>query len=193
MRRVIKNPGSKIRNAALRLFITKGICGTTTKDIARKAGVSEGTIYNYFHSKEDLAHRLFVLYMDMFRDKLTESFGSAHEPEEKLSTMVAAFFEFADKKPDAYAYIMVGHYTELGKMPYDKKKPMDLFIEVITEGMDSGVFKKVEANLKAAHVIGMITRTILFYKNGILKSSYGDLIKETTASALMVLGVKAGA
>lgn len=187
MRRQPENPGSRISNAALRLFISKGIRGTTTKDIARKAGVSEGTIYNYFESKEDLAYRLFVHYMDMFRGELAESFDGAQEPAEKLSKMIGAFFDFAQKKPHAYAYITIGHYTELNKMPYEKKKPMDLFIEVIGEGVEKGVFGKSEVNLGAAHIIGMITRTILFYKNGMLKMSYGDLIVETTASALKVL------
>lgn len=187
MAKQIRNPRLQISNAALRLFISKGIRGTTTKDIARKAGVSEGTIYNYFESKDDLAYRLFIQYMDMFRDELEESASSVREPNEKLTKMIEAFFEFARKKPEAYDYIIVGHYTELNKMPYEKKKPIDLFIEVIGEGMNKGIFQESEINLRAAHITGMITRTIMFHKNGRLNMSHDDLIEETTASALKVL------
>ena len=70
-KRIIE-PSEKIQGAALALFIKKGIAGTTTKEIARKAGVSEGSIYNYFESKGDLAYKLFVRYMDKFRDELSE-------------------------------------------------------------------------------------------------------------------------
>ena len=44
-----------ILRAALALFAEKGFYQTTTKAIARKAGIAEGTLFNYFETKEDLA------------------------------------------------------------------------------------------------------------------------------------------
>jgi len=44
----------QIVEAAAELFAEKGFHRTTTKDIANAAGVSEGTIYNYFNNKDDL-------------------------------------------------------------------------------------------------------------------------------------------
>ncbi|MGH7849040.1 MAG: TetR/AcrR family transcriptional regulator, partial [Thermodesulfobacteriota bacterium] len=186
------DPGEKIQSAALGLFIKKGITGTTTKEIARNAGVSEGSIYNYFESKSDLAYKLFVRYMDEFRGELQEKASSVTGPAEKLSAAVRAFFGFAESEPDAYAYIMIGHYTELGKMPYDKKKPRDIFIEIIGEGVREGVFRGMDENLGAAFVIGMVTRAILFHTTGMLEIPYGRLVDETADSSLKVLGYKPG-
>jgi len=186
------DPGEKIQSVALGLFIKNGITGTTTREIARKAGVSEGTIYNYFESKGDLAYRLFVRYMDEFRDVLSEKTSSVTGPEEKLSAAVRAFFGFAEKEPDAYAYIMIGHYTELRKMPYDKKKPRDIFVEIIGEGIREGVFTDMDETLGAAFVIGMITRAILFHTSGMLDMPYGELVEETASSSLRVLGYNGG-
>ena len=45
---------NQILNAAATVFAEKGFHRATTKEIARAAGVSEGTIYNYFDSKADL-------------------------------------------------------------------------------------------------------------------------------------------
>jgi TetR/AcrR family fatty acid metabolism transcriptional regulator len=45
---------AQILDAAATVFAEKGFHRATTKEIARAAGVSEGTIYNYFESKEDL-------------------------------------------------------------------------------------------------------------------------------------------
>jgi AcrR family transcriptional regulator len=45
---------SLILDSAARLFADKGFHRTTTKDIAEAADVSEGTLYNYFESKDDL-------------------------------------------------------------------------------------------------------------------------------------------
>lgn len=48
-----------ILRAALELFARKGFFHTTTKAIARKAGIAEGTLFNYFPTKEDLALYFF--------------------------------------------------------------------------------------------------------------------------------------
>jgi len=45
---------NQILDAAATVFAEKGFHRATTKEIARIAGVSEGTIYNYFDSKADL-------------------------------------------------------------------------------------------------------------------------------------------
>ena len=50
-----ENTKARIVAAALALFQSKGFDATTTKAIARKARVAEGTVFNYFPTKEDIA------------------------------------------------------------------------------------------------------------------------------------------
>jgi AcrR family transcriptional regulator len=54
----------QIIDAAARLFAEKGFHRTTTHDIALAADVSEGTLYNYFESKDEL----LLAIMDMLSD-----------------------------------------------------------------------------------------------------------------------------
>jgi AcrR family transcriptional regulator len=49
----------RILSAALRLFRAKGLERTTTKEISRESGIAEGTLFNYFKTKEDLALYFF--------------------------------------------------------------------------------------------------------------------------------------
>lgn len=49
----------RILEVALRLFREKGVEGTTTKQISKMAGIAEGTLFNYFKTKEDLALYFF--------------------------------------------------------------------------------------------------------------------------------------
>ncbi|WP_088011083.1 TetR/AcrR family transcriptional regulator [Gottfriedia acidiceleris] len=44
----------QIKQAALKVFARRGYTGTKTSIIAKEAGISEGLIYRYFHSKEEL-------------------------------------------------------------------------------------------------------------------------------------------
>jgi len=54
-----ENTKRAILRAALVLFAEKGFYRTTTKAISRKAGIAEGTLFNYFETKEDLALYFF--------------------------------------------------------------------------------------------------------------------------------------
>jgi AcrR family transcriptional regulator len=64
-----KRPGKRERNkeqtkerilkAALELFKEKGLERTTTKEISKRSGIAEGTLFNYFKTKEDLALYFF--------------------------------------------------------------------------------------------------------------------------------------
>jgi AcrR family transcriptional regulator len=49
----------RILKAALALFRKQGLEETTTREISDKAGIAEGTLFNYFKTKEDLALYFF--------------------------------------------------------------------------------------------------------------------------------------
>ncbi|HZR21338.1 MAG TPA: TetR/AcrR family transcriptional regulator [Verrucomicrobiae bacterium] len=61
-----------ILDAALALFKQKGLEGTTTRQISQKAGIAEGTLFNYFKTKEDLA----LYFFQKETDDLIEWFHS---------------------------------------------------------------------------------------------------------------------
>jgi AcrR family transcriptional regulator len=54
----------RIVAAALALFEQRGFEATTTKEIARHARVAEGTVFNYFPTKDDIALHFFGLEVD---------------------------------------------------------------------------------------------------------------------------------
>lgn len=178
---------SQIKKAALDLFMRKGIKATTTKEIARRAGIAEGTIYRHFRSKNDIASGLFLIYMTMFKDTLSEAGEKFKEPTESIMAIINAFFYFARNDPKAYNYIMAGHYSELPKMTHNFLKPKDVFVNTIKKGIIKGDFAKMDENLAAALVIGMITRSILFFNNGFIAKDYDQIVSEVTNAALKVL------
>jgi len=57
-----------ILKAALSLFAEKGFYNTTTKTISRKARIAEGTLFNYFETKEDLALYFFERELEQIID-----------------------------------------------------------------------------------------------------------------------------
>jgi len=84
-----------IVKAALSLFQTKGFDATTTKAIARKAGIAEGTVFNYFKSKDDIALHFFEQEVDQAMAAVRDNPRLRKAPlEEKLFTLVHSQLEF---------------------------------------------------------------------------------------------------
>ena len=84
-----------IVKAALSLFQTSGFDATTTKAIARKAGIAEGTVFNYFKSKDDIALHFFEQEVDQAMAAVRANPRLRKAPlEEKLFTLVHSQLEF---------------------------------------------------------------------------------------------------
>jgi len=81
----------QIFDAALKVFSKKGFDQTTIPDIAQEAGVSIGTIYNYYQSKHDLLLSIIKGYIS------TESFiGLLEQPPESGDT--ASLFSLINER-----------------------------------------------------------------------------------------------
>ncbi len=70
----IESRRSQILEASARVFSEKGYHRATTKEIADMAGISEGTIYNYFANKADLLINLLNFLTD--QDRWEEQFAN---------------------------------------------------------------------------------------------------------------------
>ena len=89
-----ENTKRAILRAALELFAEQGFYRTTTKAISRKARIAEGTLFNYFQTKEDLALYFFEQELDEViqwyeRDRRIQRAALA----EKLFAIIHRFLE----------------------------------------------------------------------------------------------------
>lgn len=82
----------RIEEAALELFTRQGFHGTNIRDIAEKAGVSQGAIYMYYPSKEAIFEGLVRSYRHCMRKFLERVFRALEDPFSKsdLRFFVAA-------------------------------------------------------------------------------------------------------
>jgi AcrR family transcriptional regulator len=84
-----------IVKAALSLFQTKGFDATTSKAIARKAGIAEGTVFNYFKSKDDIAFYFFEEEVEHAMKSVRDNPRLRRAPlQEKLFALVNSQLEY---------------------------------------------------------------------------------------------------
>lgn len=81
----------KILNAAIVLFSQKGYTAVTTKEIAKKAGVSEMTLFRHFENKHNLFERSFDKFI--FLPKWLALFESLEWDLERDLTKICASYQ----------------------------------------------------------------------------------------------------
>ncbi|HKA12185.1 MAG TPA: helix-turn-helix domain-containing protein [Candidatus Dormibacteraeota bacterium] len=86
----------RIVTAAVRVMGERGVTNTTTKEIAREAGVSEGSLYNHFDSKTALFGAAFGLVASGIRSAMQDLFAAVGEAtlENNLAQFAASAIRF---------------------------------------------------------------------------------------------------
>ena len=135
----------RILQAAVRVFADKGFYTARVADVAREAGVADGTIYLYFKSKELLLQGLFEESMDrillMLKGIVSESSSAA----ERLLRFFERYAQFTEEEP-ALAEVLTVQLRESGKLMKQIASQkfgefLQLLVRLIEEGQRSGVFR----------------------------------------------------
>lgn len=154
--------------AAASLFAAKGFNGTTTKEIAKAAGVSEALVFKYFPTKR-------ALYAAILAEKVT------------VSELLEAVEEAAKKRDDHRVFSLIASYRirpgvdptllrlllfsalegdELSDMFFGKHHK--IFYEhvatYVRTRIDEGAFRKVDPLLAARAFIGMVVHHRLLHE-----------------------------
>lgn len=151
----------RVARASIKLFVEKGIEGTTIKDIAQEAGVSVGALYNHFKGKEELAWRLFTDHLHDFTRELTEILGGKTGSREKLSALVHACLGAFEEERDLFVYLILSEHREFRHYPKDKAHPGTVIQDMIREGQERGEIKDGAQALLSSVVLGSIMRVCL--------------------------------
>ncbi|MDP4013691.1 MAG: TetR/AcrR family transcriptional regulator [Candidatus Nanopelagicales bacterium] len=184
-----KNGRLRVEKVALELFADKGVASTSTREIARAAGLAEGTLYRHYATKDDLAVALFLDAAGQLLTCMEAAVAKSPASKTQVKLLVATFFEFADRNPSAWQYLMHRH-PPLRALPQDTRLPSALVVEVVRRGIEDGAFAVRDPVLGAAFVIGMTIRSVFFLKEGLLKGPARTVSREVAGAALRALEIK---
>src|ERR1700679_1409216 len=88
---------ARIDAAATQLFVHMGVDASTTKLIAKAAGISEGAIYRHYRSKDELALTLFMTVHRRLADLVEAPAAAEHGIRAKAHAIVRAYCQGADE------------------------------------------------------------------------------------------------
>src|SRR5687767_10100297 len=134
-----------ILRAAIGVFAHNGYFNSKVADIAREAGVADGTVYLYFKSKEDILHSIFDRSVEEALGAAREQIKSIADPKEKLRQIALLHLERLGADRD----LAVVFQVELrGSTKFMQEFSAAGFAEYLTlirstfeEGQRAGVFR----------------------------------------------------
>ena len=75
---------NRIITAATKVFAKKGFFKAKVSEIAREAGIADGTVYIYFDHKDDILIALFEEKMSQVLDNMKEQLSLENDPLKKI-------------------------------------------------------------------------------------------------------------
>ncbi len=157
----------EILQVAMRVFARSGVANTKMTDIARKAGIGKGTIYEYFESKEDLFLSTFTLFMLQFDQRIKKVLDQESDPVKQLRGVFEICYDIFALEAEEYGMIMMDYWAEgVRRQDEEVLGVLDLrviygkyrlfFIDIIRQGIEKGVFKPVDPDLLASSLIALM-------------------------------------
>jgi AcrR family transcriptional regulator len=159
-----------IINHAVELFSEKGFEGTSIRDLATRAEVNVAMVNYYFGSKEKLFESMVEQRASYSRGILEEIAGNpALTDIQKIDQIIDNYIQklFANRKFHRVLHqeMMLNQRESLQQSIVNILFPNHLIIRgVIESGMKKGVFKKVDAPLVIATLLGTINQVLLSKK-----------------------------
>ncbi|ACY19046.1 TetR/AcrR family transcriptional regulator [Haliangium ochraceum] len=147
----------RILDAAERVFARAGFFQSRVSEIARDAGVADGTIYLYFKSKDDLLISVFESRMERINDHLARALEGLATPPDKLNALLRSYLGLVNDFPEL-AEVLTIELRQSSKFMKEYANPrfgdfLKLVASVVAEGQERGDFA---AAIPPAHVARMV-------------------------------------
>jgi TetR/AcrR family fatty acid metabolism transcriptional regulator len=185
-RAIVSDKREAILRAAIKVFAGKGFFNSKVADIAKEAGIADGTVYLYFKSKDEILHSIFDRAMEEFIAEGKKELAKLDSPQEKLRKIAELHLEKlgADREMAIVFQVelrgstkFMEEFSAAGFADY-----LEIIRETIAEGQKKGIFRKdlkpiVVAKILYGALDEMVTNWILSQKSYPLKPLANEVLK----------------
>src|SRR5215218_8858721 len=162
-RRLPEERPKQILDAALAVFAERGLAAARLEDIAKRAGVSKGTIYLYFANKEELFRGVVRESVISFIERGEARFAVDRDPILALDTWMEGHWRWI--RSDIFPALHEFYSVEV------VGRAQRLVCEILERGMETGVFRRMDP-LVAARMLSalMVTHGTWYHQKHSFKS-----------------------
>ena len=136
----------KIISAAAKIFAKNGFYKAKVSEIAKEAGIADGTIYIYFKHKDDILIALFEEKMQEVLDNMKKQISLESDPLQKIRRFALVHLKLIEDNKDMAEIIQVElrQSSKFMKNYHNEKfvQYLNLIKDIIEEGKEKGLIRK---------------------------------------------------
>ncbi|MUK88468.1 TetR family transcriptional regulator [Ornithinibacillus sp. L9] len=144
-----------ILQTAEQIFGEKGYFETSVAEITVRAGVAQGTYYNYFPTKKAVYDELIYQLSSSFRHHIKLAMKDKSTFEEKQRAGYLAFFEWVMNHRNLYSIVQQSVLVDINLYRWYYEKISEGFIKSIEEAIDHGECKPLDPETVAYCLMGI--------------------------------------
>jgi AcrR family transcriptional regulator len=143
----------QILAVSLKLFAKRGLTATKISDIASETGMSQGLIYHYYNSKEEIYTEIIKDAFRRLNEAVTTLKNMPLSPEEKIKKAFEGLLINLEKNEDSARYhYLIAQASVSDAIPEEAKDtikknrefPYHVMEEIIREGQKQGTVKEYD-------------------------------------------------
>ena len=159
---------NQILEAALRVFVKSGFSKTTMDDIVNESGLSKGAIYHHYGSKKELFLALIDYWENYFFKNIINKDLTNNNPDELLRDITLDVIKAF--KSSKHIFLAELEFWSLSNHDLDVRKRTTelysklivLFRNIISKGVNSGLYKNIDLDVAALSVMTSLQGVIWF-------------------------------
>ncbi|HEX9984898.1 MAG TPA: TetR/AcrR family transcriptional regulator [Thermoanaerobaculia bacterium] len=155
----------RILRAAVDVFAEYGYFTAKVSQIAKKAGVADGTIYLYFDGKEDLLVTIFREHTRNYLQSLEQQLANVSRPEERLRVAIRHHLETLgrDRALAVVSQVELRHSLKFMSLLSQQEVAdyLNIIRKIVEYGQTEGTFRRnVHPQLVAKSVFGVLDEMV---------------------------------
>lgn len=185
------NKRARILEAAEKVFAERGFFHARVSEIAREAGVADGTIYLYFKNKDDLLISVFESRMEHLNRELAQVIATAGPRfSDRLGAFMAAYASMVIENPSVASVLTVELRQSSKFMREHPATGFSDFLKIIAgliaDGQKAGEFDpEMPAPVVARAIFGMLDELALAWLLG--RGEKFDMVRAASALSSLIL------
>lgn len=163
----------KILESALALFVEFGFHGTPTSKIAKNAGVSNGILFHYFKTKEELIIALYVTIKSELMNFIEPNNTIEKNIELIIKETLISTILWALEHKNEYYYIQQVHFSpHIFQIPEDIQNAyLKSHITLIEKAKSEKIIKDLPSELILSIINGHVNSIYQYYSSNIKYSN----------------------
>ncbi|MDM8514600.1 TetR/AcrR family transcriptional regulator [Desulfobacterales bacterium HSG16] len=151
----------RLESAVMEVFSNSDFHKANIREVAKKAGISFSSIYNYYGSKENLVFSFVDIWLGKLTDRIMDHLQGIEDLKEKLRKVFWLQIDYYERHPELgrILFMTLPMKTWMANETFQQKKMMNMFLDVLRDGQEQGILNsEVQAGILLDFIMGMVQR-----------------------------------